>query len=166
MTLLLEMEPLRKRIEELPVETYPEGAVILSDGGRTGKIFILVSGTAKVMKGDISIGEVTEPGAVLGEIAALLDQPHGAEVRAVTACQFRVAEAASFLRDDPVAALFVATVMARRLSAANQALVEVRREVAAGQPRGVIGRALDKLADSLRLDADPELARYMYGGWM
>ena len=41
---------------------------------------------------------VTEPGAVFGELSVLLDQPHTADVRAVTASQFHVADAASLLR--------------------------------------------------------------------
>jgi CRP-like cAMP-binding protein len=103
---------------------------------------------------------------VLGELSALLGQPHGADVRAITACTFRVADAATFLQNDPVAALLVATILAKRLDAANQAVIEVRREVAAGKPRSAIGRALDRLAQAMRQDTDPELAKYMYGGWM
>jgi hypothetical protein len=38
---------------------------------------------------------------------------------------------------DPIALLF-ATVLARRLDEANQALIELRRQVQAGQPRSVI----------------------------
>jgi CRP/FNR family cyclic AMP-dependent transcriptional regulator len=166
LALLLDIGSLRERIEALPVETFEPGTAILTSGTSTGKLFILASGTAQVLKEGVPIGELTEPGSVVGEISALLGQPHTADVRATTQCSFRVAEAEAFLRCDPVAALFVATIMARRLALANEALVEVRRELAADKPKGVIGRALDKLADSLRMDADPELARYMYGGWM
>jgi CRP-like cAMP-binding protein len=164
--LLLDIGSLRERIEALPTEKFEPGAAILTAGSSTGKLFILAQGTAAVEKDGVPIGELTEPGSVIGEISALLGQPHTADVRAVDACTFRVAEAEAFLRCDPVAALFVATIMARRLASANEALVLVRRELAADKPKGVIGRALDKLADSLRMDADPELARYMYGGWM
>lgn len=166
MALLLDLGSLRGHIEALPTETFDAGTSILTAGSSTGKLFILASGTAAVSKDGVPVGELSEPGAVLGEISALLGQPHMADVKAVTQCSFRVADAAEFLRCDPVAALFVATIMAKRLAAANDALVLVRQEIAAGKPKGVIGRALDKLADSLRMDADPELARYMYGGWM
>ena len=166
MALLLDSESLRSRIEALPLEAYDPQAPILAAGTRTGKLFILVSGTATVTKDGVVIGELTEPGAVIGEISALLGQPHTADVHATTACSFRVADAAEFLRCDPVAALFVATIMAKRLASANEALVEVRQELAADKPRGIIGRALDKLGKALQPDIDPEMARYMYGTWM
>jgi CRP/FNR family transcriptional regulator, cyclic AMP receptor protein len=166
LALLLDLSSLREQIEALPIETFAAGATVLSAGTSTGKLFILASGHARVEKDGVAIGELTEPGAVVGEISALLGQAHTADVRAVEECSFRVAEAEGFLRGDPVAALFVATIMARRLASANDALVEVRREIAAGKPKGVIGRALDRLADSLRMDTDPELAKYMYGGWI
>ncbi|HEX2527413.1 MAG TPA: cyclic nucleotide-binding domain-containing protein [Geminicoccus sp.] len=166
MPLLVDAGSIRERIEALPTQVFPEGTPILSVGTSTGKLFILASGTAEVMKDGVRLCELTEPGAVLGEISALLGQPHTADVRAVTACTFRVADATEFLRGDPTAALLVATIMAKRLDAANQALVEVRREISADKPRSVVGRALDRLAEALRQDTDPELARYMYGGWM
>jgi hypothetical protein len=49
-----------------------------------------------------------------------------------------LADAATLLRVDPIALLYVATVLARRLDDANQALIELRRQVQAGQPRSVI----------------------------
>jgi CRP/FNR family cyclic AMP-dependent transcriptional regulator len=39
----------------------------------------------------INIAKVTEPGAVLGELSALLDQPHTADVHATETSQFYVA---------------------------------------------------------------------------
>jgi CRP/FNR family cyclic AMP-dependent transcriptional regulator len=160
--LLFDIGSVRERLEELPSEDFPEGAPILSAGASTGKLFILVSGTAEVSRDGVGLGELSEPGAVLGELSALLGQPHSADVRAMTDCTFRVANAADFLQNDAAAALLVATILAKRLDAANHALVDVRKEIAAGKPRSAIGRALDRLAEVLRQDTDPELARYMY----
>jgi putative ABC transport system substrate-binding protein len=42
------------------------------------------------------------------------------------ACQFHVADAATTLRIDPIALLYVATVLAQRLDSANKALLEGR----------------------------------------
>src|SRR3974377_354528 len=47
-----------------------------------------------VAKEGVEIARVTDPGAVFGEISALLDQPH-ADVRALTSSQFHVADAAA-----------------------------------------------------------------------
>jgi hypothetical protein len=58
----------------------------------------------------------------------LLDQPHTADVRALEASQFHVADAATILRIDPIALLYVATVLAQRLDSANRGLLELKRQ--------------------------------------
>ena len=74
---------------------------------------------------------MSEPGAVFGEISALLDQPHSADVRAVETSQFHVGNAAA-LQD--LATLYcVAAVLARRLDGANQALVELKNQIESGR---------------------------------
>ena len=62
-----------------------------------------------IVKEDIEIAKVREPGAVLGELSALLDQPHTADVRALETSQFHVADASILLGKDPVALLYVAS---------------------------------------------------------
>ena len=88
---------------------------------------------------------MTEPGAVFGELSVLLGQPHTADVHAVEASQFHVADAATLLTHDPVALLYVATVLARRLDAANKALIDLKHQVRTGESHGVIGKAIDKM---------------------
>jgi hypothetical protein len=73
--------------------------------------------------------------------------------------------AAGLLRDDPALALALASLLAWRLDLANHALVEVRQQLEAGQPRDVIGRALDRLGGLLGHGGDPELAQYVYPGF-
>jgi CRP/FNR family transcriptional regulator, cyclic AMP receptor protein len=97
----------------------------------------------------------------------LLDQSHTADVRALERSTFRVAEAAGLLRDDPALGLQLASLLARRLDLANRALVEVRRQLEAGQPRSVVGQALERLGKLVRYgsDRDPERAWYVYAPW-
>jgi CRP-like cAMP-binding protein len=64
---------------------------------------------------------VAEPGAVFGEISALLDCPHTAEVRALATSEFHVAHPAAL--QDPATLFYVAAILARRLDGANQAFV-------------------------------------------
>ena len=45
----------------------------------------------------------------------------------------------------PVALLYVATVLARRLDAANKALIDLKHQVRTGESHGVIGNAIDKM---------------------
>jgi CRP/FNR family transcriptional regulator, cyclic AMP receptor protein len=77
---------------------------------------------------------------VFGELSALLDQPHTADVRALATSQFHVADASNLLAQDPVTLLYVAEVLARRLDGANRALIELKNQLQAGQPRDVINK--------------------------
>ena len=44
---------------------------------------MLKKGAVAIVKGGIEMAKVTEPGTVFGELSALLDQPHTADVRAL-----------------------------------------------------------------------------------
>jgi CRP-like cAMP-binding protein len=62
---------------------------------------------------------------VFGELSVLLDQPHTADVRALEASQFYVADAATLLRVDPIALSLrcngPGTAFRRRQSGAHRA---------------------------------------------
>ena len=73
--------------------------------------------------------------------SAILDQPHTADVRTLEQSEFYVADAPAILAGDPTVALYVAAILARRLDAANRWLVAVKRQVRAGEPPSVIGKA-------------------------
>jgi CRP/FNR family transcriptional regulator, cyclic AMP receptor protein len=109
----------------LPLTSYQAGETVLSAASTTGRLLILKEGAVAVVKDGVEIARVTEPGAVFGELSVLLGQPHTADVRALEASQFHVADAATILRIDPTALLYVATVLAQRLDSANKALLEL-----------------------------------------
>jgi hypothetical protein len=90
---------------------------------------------------------------VFGDVAALLGQAHTADVLAVQSSSFYfVEDAESFLRAEPVAALYIAMVLARRLNAVNHLLVEARTRAAeAGQRRGVLIDMLDSMRRALQI---------------
>ena len=98
----------QRKLATLPLATYQAGETVLSAGSTTGRLLILKEGTVAVVKEGLEIARVTEPGAVFGELSVLLDQPHTADVRALEASQFHVADAATILRVDPIALLCVA----------------------------------------------------------
>src|SRR3981189_3991750 len=81
------------------------GAEVLHEGGTTGHLYVLIEGRLEVVKGDTVVAIITEPGAVLGEMSVLLDQPHTATVRAATASTIHeIGDAASFLHKQPAGA--------------------------------------------------------------
>ena len=132
----------QKSLAALPLTIYQAGETVLADGSRTDRLLILRKGNVAVVKEGIEIARVTEPGAVFGEISALLDCPHTADVRALAASQFHVAHPAAL--QDPAALFYVAAILARRLDSANQALVELKSEIQ-DKPRSVIDKTIQKL---------------------
>lgn len=147
----VEMDALRARLANLPTETFEAGATVLSAGSTTGRVLILREGAVEVLRDGIRIVEVSDPGAVFGELALLLKRPHTADVRAVRRSVFRIAEGETFFRDDPLAALYVATVLAHRLDRANDRLLEVQRTLEQEQhPPGAIAKMIGTIGESLR----------------
>ena len=119
---------LEKMLSALPVTTYHAGETVLSDGSKTGRLFILKSGEVAVLKNSAELARVDQPGAVFGELAALLDQPHGADVRALQDSAFHVADG-TLLEKDPVALLAVARNLARKFALVNESLVALKNEI-------------------------------------
>jgi CRP/FNR family transcriptional regulator, cyclic AMP receptor protein len=102
-----------------------------------------------VEKEGTEIAKVSEPGAVFGELSALLHQPHTADVRTLKASEFRVARA-ELLEQDPAILLFVATILAQRLNLANQSLVELKSQIQVHHILGkTIGKAVKKMEELL-----------------
>ena len=125
----------QRRLAALPLASYGAGETVFTEGTKTGRPSLLKSGAVSIVKGGVEIAKVAEPGAVFGgELSALLDQPHSADVRALKTSEFHVADAAVLLQD-PAALLYVTMVLARRIDAANRGLLEVESELEAGEPR-------------------------------
>jgi CRP/FNR family transcriptional regulator, cyclic AMP receptor protein len=133
----------QKGLAALPLKTYQPGETVLANGSRTNELLILRNGKVAVVKEGIEVARVTEPGAVFGEISALLDCPHTADVRALTTSQFHVAHPAAL--QDPAALFYVAAILARRLDRTNQALVELTNQIEVGEPRRAIESTIEKM---------------------
>ena len=107
------------------------GTLVIHEGGRTGHLYVLIEGRLEVVKGDSVVAVLTEPGAVLGEMSVLLDQPHTATVRAASdSTIYEFDDAASFLRDQPQVALLIARLLAQRLNVATTYLADLMHQYA------------------------------------
>jgi len=146
--MIIDSEIWQKKLAALPVATYGAGETVFAQGTKTGRLLILKSGAVSIMKGDIEFAQVTEPGSVFGELSALLDGPHSADVRTLETSEFHVADAATLLQD-PVALLYVTVVLARRIDAANEGLLQLKIMLEAGEPRGLIDKTLDGISGLL-----------------
>ena len=137
-----------KLVATLPQVTYRTGDTVLGAGLNTGRLLILKSGAVVILKDSVEIARVDQTGAVLGELSALLGQPHIADVRALVDSQFHVADG-GVLEKDPMALLHVARMLARRLVAADTGIVELKKQLQAGQSSSILRRMLEKIEASL-----------------
>jgi len=125
--------------------TFGAGETVLTQGRKTGQLLILKKGAVSVVKNGIEIAKVTEPGAVFGELSALLDEPHTADVRTITPSEFYITDATTLLTREPTALLYVATLLARRLDLANHGLLEIKNELETSASSGLIRSTLAKI---------------------
>jgi CRP/FNR family transcriptional regulator, cyclic AMP receptor protein len=142
MSLVHDPEVWKERLAALPLARYEAGETVFAEGTKTGRLLILKSGAVSIFKGDIEFAQVAEPGAVFGELSALLDEPHSADVRTLETSEFHLADAATLLQD-PAALLYVTMVLARRIDTANQGLLQLKIMLQAGEPKGLIDKTLD-----------------------
>jgi CRP-like cAMP-binding protein len=123
------------------------GTFLLHEGGKTGHLFILIEGRLEVIKGDAVVAILSEPGAVLGEMSVLLDQPHTATVRAASdSLVYEFDDAAAFLRGQPEVSLLLARLLAQRLNVATTYLADLMHQYADhGTHLSMVGEILQSM---------------------
>jgi CRP/FNR family cyclic AMP-dependent transcriptional regulator len=116
----------------LPVTALGPQGVLVAEGARSGKLYILKSGDLEVVRDGSVVAAISDPGAVVGEISALLDQPHSATVRSRSGAEVHVVDdPAAFLEDHPAVARHMARSLALRLQKTTALLVDLRQQMKA-----------------------------------
>src|SRR5580704_1213179 len=111
------------------VRHFDAGQVVIEQGERTNLLFFLIEGAVEVVKDGVPVAKAAQPGAVFGELSALLGGNHTATVRALKPCSFQVVQnPREFLELSPLVCLHVCELIARRLDALNKYLVDVKRQ--------------------------------------
>jgi CRP-like cAMP-binding protein len=109
----------------------PAGTEVIMEGDVSGRLYVLVNGSLEVSKSNTVVANISEPGAIVGEMSVLLGLPHTATVRTTTDSKvYEFDDAASFMVSQPNVALLVAKTLAQRLYAATENLVDVKRQYA------------------------------------
>lgn len=105
------------------------GATLIEEGVRTNRLYVLEQGALEVVRSGVRVVTITEPGAFVGEISALLGSAPTASVVAIEASVVRVIEDASAtVQQDPALTFAVAQLLARRLLAVTSYLVDIKRQ--------------------------------------
>ena len=123
------MSTVLRACQGLPRQTFAAGEAVIAEGSQAGVLYVLASGSVEVVKGDVQITTVAEPGAFFGEMSVLLAAPHTATVRALEPATFHVvADPLAFLQAHPDCTFEVARLLARRLHFVNSYLVDLKRQ--------------------------------------
>jgi CRP/FNR family transcriptional regulator, cyclic AMP receptor protein len=149
MPLIANAAAFQNSLTALPVSTFQPGEVVLAAGSTTGRLFVLKHGAVEIMRNGIQIARVSEAGTVFGELAALLEKPHTADVRAIERSEFHVGDADTLLVENPTASLHIAKLLASRLDRANTALLDVKRQIETSKPHDIIAKSVAKVEELL-----------------
>lgn len=140
------MASLLTLVKSQPPRSLKPGEALVTVGETSGELYVLESGRLTVEREGFAIATISEPGALIGEMSALLGIDHSATVRAETATTVRVVDnAIAFLERTPLVALQVATLACERLNATSALLVELRRQEAGKAEHGLLSRILSSL---------------------
>ncbi len=153
--------------EDLAKVPYNTGDILITEGPASGVLYILVEGAVEVLRGDVRVSLVDEPGAVFGEISALLGSAHSATVRALEpTLVHRIEDAESFLQMRPEIVFHVARILARRLIDATTYLADIKHQFADRSDHlGMVDEVLEALVNQQQsaapagsaLKSDPRL---------
>ena len=135
-----------------PRQQFAPGAVLLLEGERSGRLYILAEGSVEILRGETQVALVDEVGSVFGEMSVLLDRPHTATVRAASPVgAFVVEDAASFLKSNPEIAFSLGRILAEGLNAATGYLADLKRQFEGQRNHlGMVGEVLETLLNHQR----------------
>jgi len=148
------------RSAHLPEVEFAAGDPVVTEGGESGELWVLVSGALTVRKGDELVNTITRPGAIVGEISVLLGSSHGATVEAAEPSRLRVArDGRSFLGEDPDLLREVAVGLAERLNFVTTYLADLKHQYGDAPGLSMVSDVLTRLAAHQQAPARPGSAR-------
>ena len=141
---------------DLPEVSCARDAVLIHEGRPHGRLFVLVDGELEISRGGVRITVVDTPGAIFGEISALVGSVPTATVRALRDSRLRRSDdPEAFLGGHPTVARAVATTLARRLDTMSGYLADLRRQYGDRDNLGMVDTVLDSLRHHQVRSPDP-----------
>lgn len=100
------------------MKLYRKDQVIVSEGTKDSRLFILVDGRIGVYKHDLKVAEFRDPGTIMGEISIILKQPRTATMKALEEANIIEIETTieDLIRTSPDIALKIIKNLAERLA--------------------------------------------------
>lgn len=133
--------------DDLPILPFRAGDVLLSEGEQDNRLMFLIEGEVSVLRGSNEVARVRMPGAVFGEMSALLGIPYSASVVARTEVRAHVSDSASeFIEANPAIAIHLARTLAQRLYNTTGYLADIKRQFSdQSNHLGMLDEVLDEL---------------------
>jgi len=113
----------------LPSITFDEGDILLQEGDRSGKLYILIDGECEVLKDNFQINKVSEPGSIFGEMSILLNIRPMATVKSIRTTRVYVVDnALKFLKSNTEITFHLAKMLAQRLNGVTSYLMDIKKQ--------------------------------------
>lgn len=112
-------------------KSFKPGEILIAEGGQEGKLFVLIDGQVEVLRKETQVSYIDEPGSIFGEMSVLLEMPYSATVKALSNVKaYVIDDAIGFLASKPEIAIYVASLLARRLYYTTSYLVDLQQQAA------------------------------------
>ena len=133
--------------KDLPTLILNEGDILLKEGDKSDKFYILIDGECEILRGKYQINKVSEPGSMLGEMSILLNNPHMATVKSIKKTKLYVVDdAADFLRSNTDITYHLAKTLAQRLNGVTSYLVDIKSQFEGSEDHlGMVDEVLESL---------------------
>jgi CRP/FNR family cyclic AMP-dependent transcriptional regulator len=123
------MDAVLAEIDHIPNTIAAPGTVLISEGEQRGAIYVLIEGTVVVLKGDVRVARIRNPGALFGEMSTLLGTPYSATVMAETQVTVKeVVDGEGFLSSNLAVTLHTARLLAQRLHDSTTYLADLKNQ--------------------------------------
>ena len=84
------MSTILELCREVPIRSFEPDAILLSEGKKSGLLYVLVEDEVEIQRWEFQINTVSDRGALFGEMSILPGSPHTATVRTVKPARLHV----------------------------------------------------------------------------
>ena len=116
---------------DLPQISLTKGETLIEEAVRTDRLYVLKCGAFEVVRNGVRVILISEPGAFLGEISAVLGSaPTASVVAAEDSTVHMIDDASATVQRWPELTYAISQLLAQRLSAVTAYLVDIKRQYA------------------------------------